>query len=119
MKHQNLKKTFYVLDKNVISKKIKVEPNIEGNEGVIAISFSSAEFPNIEELDSKLKENIQKINNGAKCLLCGRVFKQTCHAKEHVEMSHIEGLEFQCKICNIMFKNRNAFRKHKNKNHRD
>ena len=103
-----------ILDKNVISEKIKVEPNIEGNEGVIAISFSSAEFPNIEELDSKIIKNSQKIKNiGTQCFICGRIFKKADHAKEHVEVSHIEGLKFPCNICNKVLKNRRAIRSHK------
>ena len=114
MKDETPKFVEDILDKNVISKKIKVEPNIEGNEGVIAISFSSAEFPSIEELDSKIIENIQKIKNiGTQCFICGRIFKKADHAKEHVEVSHIEGLQFPCNICNKVLQNQSPIRNHK------
>ena len=106
-----------ILDANILE---TLQSNIETNKKVF--SFSSAEFSNIEELDSKLKENIQKINDGNgtkyKCLVCGKVFKQTCHAKKHVEMAHIEGLQFPCTLCQSMFKNRCTLRMHKNKCHR-
>ena len=85
------------------------------------ISFSSVRFPNIiEELDLKLNDNIQKLNDGTKCkcLVCGRVFKKTSHAKEHIEVNHVEGLQFTCTFCDKICKNRHALRTHKNSYHR-
>ena len=108
MKDESLDVEEEVLDENV---KTSMESNIERNEGVI--SFSPAEFPNIEELDSKIIENIQKMNNGTKCLICGRIFKKLGHAKEHVEVSHIEGLQFPCNICNKVLQNQSPIRNHK------
>ena len=106
-----------ILDANILE---TLQSNIETNEKVF--SFSSAEFSNIEELESHLKENIQKINDGNgtkyKCLVCGKVFKQTCHAKEHVEVAHTEGLQFPCSYCDGTFKNRHALRMHKNSRHK-
>ena len=52
MKDESLNVEEELLDENV---KTSMESNIERNEGVI--SFSPAEFPNIEELDSKIIEN--------------------------------------------------------------
>ena len=98
-----------ILDENIIK---SMEPKIEGNEGAIAI-VKVIEFPNIEELDSKIKGYIQKIDIGTSCLICGRVFRNLGHAKEHVEVSHIEGLKFPCNLCDKVLKNRRAIRDHR------
>ena len=81
------------------------------------IGFSSDDFQNIEELNSKINENVQRIDNGTKCIICGRIFKKTVHAKEHVEGAHIEGLQFQCNFCNKTYRNRKCLRNHKNNVH--
>ena len=104
-----------ILDENTRN---SMEPKIEGDEGAIVNnftvkSFTKAELPNIEELDSKIKEYIQKIDIGATCLICGRVFKHVCHAKEHIEVSHIDGLKFPCNLCDKVLKNRRAIRDHR------
>ena len=77
-------------------------------------SMISDGIPNIEELDLKLRENVQKIDGGNKCIICGKVFKNPGHAREHVEMAHIEGLQFNCSFCDKTYRNRNALRRHKN-----
>ena len=38
------------------------------------ISFNSNETPNGEELDSKLRENLQKTDGCTKCMICGQFF---------------------------------------------
>ena len=73
----------------------------------------------IEELDIKLRENIQRINGGAKCIICGKFYSNPGHALEHIEAVHTEGLQFDCKICGKTFHNRKALRNHKYKNHKN
>ena len=79
--------------------------------------FFSDKFANTEELDLTLKENVQKNVDGTqstKCKICGKIYNKSSYATEHVEMTHIEGLQFQCNICQKVLKNRNAVRRHKN-----
>ena len=92
---------------------IKIHENI--------IAFSSVDFQNIEELDAKIKDNVQRIDNGTKCIICERIFRTTAHlahAKEHVEGAHIQGLQFPCNLCDKISRNRKALRTHKNNYHK-
>merc|ERR1712098_657549 len=68
------------------------------------ISFNSDEIPSTEDLDLKLKENVQKVNDGHKCIICEKVFKHSGHAREHIEMLHIEGLQLNCNLCDKIYR---------------
>jgi len=102
--------------KSVVNKVKTLSQKIESNEKLI--EFYSVDFLNIEELELKLSENVQKVDNGNKCIICGKFFKKPAHAREHVEMTHVEGLQFPCSFCNKICRNRHALRLHKNSMHK-
>ena len=82
------------------------------------IIINSEEFTNIEELDAKILEHIEKTVNGNwMCNICEKNMRFKSHAKEHVEI-HFDGLSFQCQQCNFVCRSRHALRIHTTLNHK-
>ena len=75
------------------------------------ISVQSANYQNIEEIDQTIEEMMEKVDGTWKCMTCGKMFKNKCHVKEHVEI-HIEGLNFPCQFCDKTFRSRHSLRDH-------
>ena len=73
---------------------------------------------NIEEINAKLSENIQRDDDGTfSCMICGKSgVKCRRNMKNHVE-THMEGLFFQCEMCDKTTKTRQAMRRHYNVHH--
>ena len=75
-------------------------------------NFNSQNFQNMEELDQKIRELMEKDSNGMfRCTVCGKISKNPGHTREHVE-THIEGLSFSCSYCGKEFRSRNSMRSH-------
>ena len=71
---------------------------------------------NIEELDEKIEEMIQRYEGeGGKyqCTTCGKVSSQKSNAKDHAEL-HFDGLSFPCSHCSKSFRSRRILRYHAN-----
>ena len=82
------------------------------------MTFGSEEFSNIQDLDAKILELIEKdIGRSWKCTLCNKVTRDKTHAREHVE-SHFEGLSFPCSDCDAVFKSRAGLRVHISNKHK-
>ena len=78
------------------------------------IVVESSNFANIEELDQKLNEMIERVEGEGqqrRCLHCGKISRDINVAREHAE-THIEGLSFPCQYCEKTFRSRNALRLH-------
>ena len=78
------------------------------------IKIISEEFPSVEELDEKLKENLFRVDGTKKwhCKICNKVSADLYNAKEHVEV-HFEGLSFPCQNCEKTFRTRKTMRMHR------
>ena len=78
---------------------------------------------NQQEIDRKVDEHIETCSDGnLKCLLCGKVDngKRTSGKqamRSHVE-THLEGISYQCQLCEKTFRSRDSFRKHKSSFHK-
>jgi len=78
----------------------------------------SEDFKNIEELDAKILEYMEKVvGNGWKCKLCEKSFRSKGHLKDHIEI-HFEGISFPCKLCDTAVRSRNVLRNHNVKVHK-
>ena len=75
-------------------------------------------FSSIEELDSRIDQEIFRTSYGAwQCGRCPKIAKNKGHIKEHFE-KHIEGLSFPCKFCDKVYRSRYSLRQHDLKTHR-
>ena len=84
-------------------------------EKIISVS-SSADYPNMEELDQKLEEMYERQPDGKfMCHSCGKMTRFKRDAMEHAE-THIDGLSFPCQYCDKSFRSRSALRSHILKN---
>ena len=95
----------------------KVQLNTKVERSVIPL-LDNEITTNLEELDNKILEYIEKDPAGFwKCTVCGKMDKKTTNIKEHVEL-HFEGLTFTCKYCEKSFRSRNILRNHNYQKHR-
>ena len=62
---------------------------------------------------------VEKTEDGWRCKACGKIStsKTTSDIRRHAEM-HIEGLSFDCQLCDKTFRSRQNLAKHKQFNHR-
>ena len=75
-------------------------------------------FASIEELDSRIEQEILKGSDGLwQCGRCPKVAKHKGHIKEHVE-KHFEGLSFPCNFCDKVCRSRVSLRLHDLRAHR-
>ena len=65
----------------------------------------------LEELDQKLYENMEKVPGGFCCKICNKIQKLKKDMKFHVE-THMEGLSFPCNTCGKEFRSRPCLRMH-------
>ena len=111
--------------KKIMSNDSHEEPSNNVHDSVISNSYEivtkssverdtplvlSDEFNSIEELDEKIKENIEIINGIKHCRLCTYQSMQMGHVKEHIEVHF--NLSFPCKHCEKTFKKRLNLRQH-------
>ena len=72
---------------------------------------------NISEVNEQIEDNIvRNAENMWECKVCGRSFARKDHLKQHVE-THLEGVSFDCPMCEKTFRSRNALAIHKHRNH--
>ena len=68
-----------------------------------------------EEIDKKMRELYEKTDEGWRCLACGHTNagSRSSNIRMHVE-THLDGLVYNCNICNQEFRCRNNYNNHKN-----
>ena len=92
--------------------------NATFNQAIVSFAQGSS-IDTIEELDKKVGESYLRDNvGGYLCLYCHKVFKNTGHAREHVEV-HFDGLSLNCNYCEKTFRSRYGLRKHVKNMHKD
>ena len=73
---------------------------------------------NFSVVDVKIEENIvRNAENMWECLQCGRSFARKDNLKNHVE-THLEGLSFDCPMCEKTFRSRHSLTMHKHRFHK-
>ena len=97
---------------------LKQKTETIGKERVIS-KVNMAVYPdNISEVDEQIDQNIEKNLDGTfSCKFCGKSSGRNIgHCKNHVE-THLEGLSFNCPICEKNFRSRPSLAMHKHRNH--
>ena len=74
---------------------------------------------NSTNMDAKaaVDDLVEKTDDGWRCKACGKTSKKTSDIRRHSEM-HIEGLSFDCQLCDKTFRSRQILADHKKNNHR-
>ena len=76
---------------------------------------------NSSNIDPKaaVDDLVEKTEDGWRCKACGKIStsKTSSDIRRHAEM-HIEGLSFDCQLCDKTFRSRQNLAKHKQFNHR-
>ena len=76
------------------------------------ITVQSANYDNIEDLDRKIEELLERMPDGKyQCTTCGKVTPRRRDGIEHAE-THFDGLSFPCKYCQKSFISRRSLRRH-------
>ena len=77
---------------------------------------------NASNMESKaaVDDLVEKTENGWMCKPCGKIStsKTSSDIRRHAEI-HIEGLSFECQLCDKTFRSRSLLNNHKNKQHKD
>ena len=81
------------------------------------VVINSGEFTNIEELDAKILEHVEREGSKWKCNICNKVMRCQSYIKEHIEI-HFDGLAFPCPDCGAIQRSRCTLRKHVLRKHR-
>jgi len=91
------------------------EPTENNKDSIVAVSVNQEELENVNE---KLDEHIEKCEDGSyRCKLCGKTCGLMWTMRYHIE-THMEGLSFNCPICQKSFRSRNSLAKHKSVYHK-
>ena len=76
------------------------------------------ESHDMTEVNEKINQSFEKVDSGVfKCLLCGKVSKQSIAIKRHVE-THLEGLSYPCQQCGKTFRSEHVLRSHVSQKHK-
>ena len=81
------------------------------------VVINSGEFTNIEELDAKILEHVEREGSKWKCNICNKVMRCQSYIKEHIEI-HFDGLAFPCPDCGAIQRSRSSLRCHILRKHR-
>ena len=93
--------------------KTKPKPDMD----IAKVSINSTPG-NISEIDEQIEQIIIKNLDGTySCYLCGKNSgRQMGHCKNHIE-THLEGLSFNCPLCEKTFRSRPSLAVHKSTKH--
>lgn len=68
-------------------------------------------------LEDVLEQNMARVAGGWQCRLCTKIDTKS-HIIEHLESTHLEGVEYSCQYCAVKKHSRASLRKHVKANHK-
>ena len=83
--------------------------------GILSVNGSG--MTEMADIDQKIDEMLQKLDNGYMCKTCGKVSSKKSNAYEHAE-THIDGLSLPCHMYEKSFRSRLCLRKHLSRGHK-
>ena len=95
----------------------KKEPKVKGRvprlDRTVAVVGNSTNF----DARAAVDDIVEKTENGWMCKSCGKTMKTPSDIRRHAEI-HIEGLSYQCPLCDKTFRQRNLLKSHKVAKHK-
>ena len=89
------------------------------HERVLAKVNTDINTGNNSEINEQIDQNIVKNPDGtSSCKICGKNDKHLGHMRNHIE-THLEGLSFNCPMCEKTFRSRPSLAMHKHKIHKN
>ena len=97
----------------------KIKPNPSERHGKLIAKVGTDINPNnIAEVDEQVEQSIVKNWDGTySCNICGKIMKHKSDMKRHIE-THLEGLSFNCPMCEKTFRSRLSLAMHKTRSHK-
>ena len=113
--HFNNKET----DLQDFTKSYRKQTKPDGLERMIAKASTDVKPDNISAVDEQIEQNIIKNMDGTySCSICGKTSGKKQHAQNHME-THLQGLSFNCPLCDKTYRSRNTLAMHKSTKHRN
>ena len=91
---------------------LAAKKSISRAERTVSVVCNSTNF----DAKAAVDDLVEKTDDGWRCKACGKTTK-TLDIRRHAEM-HIEGLSFDCQLCDKTFRSRQILADHKRNNHR-
>ena len=107
----------YTQESNVSNFEIESTSELSVNRTRKKMCYDLAATNDKSEIDQKIKELIVKADTGFVCTACGKTGKDSSNMKKHAE-THIEGLSYNCQLCDKTFRSRNLLLNHNSRFHR-
>ena len=73
---------------------------------------------NIEDLKETIDGLVKRNADNFECRTCGKTTKKSSDIRRHVEI-HIEGLAFECNVCQNSYRSRDLLKTHKQRSHKN
>ena len=81
----------------------------------IAIASSN----DVNAINQKVNEHMEQCSDGSyRCNICGKNMMHMYNMMKHIE-THMDGLTFDCPVCQKTFRSRNSLSSHKSQNHKN
>ena len=102
------------------TKRTESKEKLDFSDGTIAIASSD----DVNAINEKVHEYMEKCADGSyRCNVCGKMSRtnlriqiQKHNMMKHIE-THMDGLTFNCQVCQKTFRSRDSLRNHKFRNH--
>ena len=93
-----------------------IQKRIPKSEKLVEVVSNASNMESTAAVD----DLVEKTENGWMCKACGKksTSKSSSDIRRHAEI-HIEGLSFDCQLCDRTFRSRNALKTHKSEQHRN
>ena len=103
---------------NVKSQKMPSYHQTEGPEKSVIAKLNTQNPENLSEVLQQIDENIiRNADHTWGCKVCNRSFKKKDHLKQHIE-THLEGVSYDCPMCEKTFRSTNSLNVHKVRFHK-
>ena len=112
----NIKEELFQTGLDSLERGEMIQKKIPKSEKLVEVVSNASNMESTAAVD----DLVEKTENGWMCKACGKksTSKSSSDIRRHAEI-HIEGLSFDCQLCDRTFRSRNALKTHKSEQHRN